>query len=684
MSKRLRRLFEPINIGGIELKNRIKLPAMGIAFEEDASVSKQTIAFYAQRAKGGVGLIGISCSSTRLDHGPLYGIYDDRFNTGLSKLAEVIHENGAKVYAQMGVGYSWAFDDGPVEFISPSGVTPTGNPGSAFRLGGPYEQTMPRALTIEEIRKIINSFGDCAYRARQCGFDAVEIIASVSYIISQFLSPLTNKREDEYGGSFENRMRLLLEIIDNIHVKAGSDYPITCRLSGTDLMQPTGYDLNDTKTMARMLEEAGVCQIDVMAGWHYASVPMIQMWVPQGAWVYLAEEVKNAVKIPVAAGTQIQDPVVAEKVLSEGTVDMVYMARALVADPELPNKAREGRFDEIVPCINCCRCISGVDSPPIYCSVNARVGREAEHPHEKVADEKKKVLVVGSGPGGMEAARITSLRGHEVTLCEQNTRLGGALLIACITNKRLVPLLNYMKRTVNQHPIEVKLNTVFTPSMVRTLKPDVVILATGGISSNLHMPVESSDIVLERSDFQRVFRGQPMQSGGFIRKTVSYTAALFIKYFYSPSIIRWLIRFGFPFGKRVVISSGNFAGCELADTLNERSKKVTIVEESARIGYDIELTHRWVFLDRLRKAGTRMIKKAKITQIKENGVEIEMSGSQEFIEADTVVNMGITSNNELVQELDRLVPEIYNVGDSAEPGKIMEAIASGFLTGHRI
>ncbi|UCC59823.1 MAG: FAD-dependent oxidoreductase [Dehalococcoidia bacterium] len=684
MAKRLIRLFEPINIGGIELKNRIKLPAMGITFEEDAKVSEQTKAFYAARAKGGVGLIGISCSTTRLDRGPLFGIYDDSFIPGLSELADVVHDNGAKVYAQIGVGYSWAFDNGPIEFISPSGITPTGQPGSAFRLGGPHERTMPKALTVEEIHHIVDTFGDCANRARQCGFDAVEIIASVSYIISQFLSPLTNKREDEYGGSLENRMRLLLEIIDDIKNKAGSDFPITCRLSGADLMEPKGYDLEDTKVMARMLEAAGVCQIDVMAGWHYASVPMIQMWVPQGAWVYLAEGVKSAVNIPVAAGTQIQDPLVAEKVIFEGSVDMVYMARALVADPELPNKAREGRLDDIVPCINCCRCISGVDDPPIYCSVNARVGREAEFPYEKAAADKKKVLVVGGGPSGMEAARIASLRGHKVTLCEQNTRLGGALLIAAITNKRLVPLLNYMKRVLSGLPIELKLNTRVTPSMVSKLKPDVVLLATGGTTSQPHMSMRNRGIILDRTDIQRVFSGQPMESGVSTRKTVSFVAALFIRYLYSPSLIRWLLRFNFPFGKNVVVTSGNFAGCELADTLNERGKQVTIIEESSRIGSDIEITHRWVFLDRLKKAGTHILKNARIIEIRDNGVEVESSSSREFIEADTVANIGITANNELVQELDEQVLELYNIGDSAEPGKIMEAMASGFLIGQRI
>ncbi len=678
------KLFEPIRIGNVELKNRIKLPAMGIARREDGTVCEETKALYAERARGGVALIGISCTATRLLKGPLYGIYHDRFIPGLTELVDVIHVNGAKVYAQMGVGYSWAFGDGPVQYISPSGITPTGKPGTAFRLGGPYEATMPKALSIDEIRQLVEAFGDGARRARQAGFDAVEVIASVSYMVSQFLSPITNERTDRYGGSLENRMLFLLEIIENIQSKTGKDYPITCRLSGADLMEPKGYDLEDTKQMARMLEKVGVAEIDVMSGWHYATVPIIQTWVPQGAWVYLAEGVKKAVDIPIAAGTQIQDPLVAERVLAEGKADMVYMSRAVVADPDMPNKAREGRLKDIRPCINCCRCISGVDNVPVYCSVNARMGREAEYPRGKPAAKSKKVLVVGAGPGGIEAARIASLRGHKVVLCDQNSRLGGALLLASITNMRMKPALDYMSREIGKLPIEVRLNTRVTPELVAQMKPDAVVLALGGAPSKLEVPGGDSDILLDRGDVQAVFSGHAMKKGSLSTKTVSYLAALFIKYFYNPSVIRWLLRFNFPFGKRVVVVGGNFAGCELGETLAERGKEVTIVEESKRLGSDIEITHRWVFLKKLKEAGAKIFREAKVTQITDEGVQISYPGATEFIEADTVVKVGITPDTVLAQELKEIAPEIHLVGDCTEPGKVMEAIASGFLVGQKI
>ena len=683
-TRRLTKLFEPIKIGDLELKNRIKLPAMGIARGDDDFVDAQTRACYAERARGGVGFIGISCTTTRLDRGPLFGIYHDRYVPGLRQLVDIIRTNGARVYAQMGVGYSWAFGDGPVQFISPSGVTPTGHPGSAFRLGGPREPTMPQALTEDEIRQMVEAFGDGAVRAKKAGFDAVEVIASVSYMVSQFLSPITNRRADKYGGSQEKRMRFLLEIIEGIQGKTGKDYPITCRLSGADLMQPEGYGLEDTKRMARMLEEAGVAQIDVMSGWHYASVPIIQTPVPQGAWVYLAQGVKSAVRIPVAAGTQIQDPLVAERVLAEGKADMVYMARAIVADPEMPNKAREGRLKDIRPCMNCCRCISGVDSPPVHCSVNARMGREAEFPSEDQVAKSKHVLVVGGGPGGMEAARIASLRGHKVTLCEQGPRLGGALLLASITNRRIKPVLDYMTREVGNLPIEVRLKTRATPSLIEKLKPDVVVLAAGGAPASLDVPGASSDMVLDRADVQAIFSGRAMGKRGTTKRLVSSLAALFVRYFYDPNLIRWLLRFGFPFGKHVVVVGGNFAGIELADTLASRGKKVTLVEESKRLGADIEITHRWVFLTSLKRAGVKVLKEANLLEIAGNRVKIGHDNSIEVVQADCVVKVGITPDIKAAGELAGAAPEVYVVGDCAEPGKLMEAIAAGFLTGQKI
>jgi len=681
---RLKKLFEPIRIGNMVLKNRIKLPAMAVGMGEDGGISEEIKAFYALMAKGGVSFLGISCTPTRLIQDPMLGLYENRFVPGLRKLVDVIHEYDTKVYAQMGVGYSWAFGNGPVELVSPSGTTVSGRPGTPFRMGGPFEPTMPRALSRVEIHQIVEAFGDGARRAKEAGFDAVEVIASVGYVISQFMSPLTNKRTDEYGGSLENRMRFLLEIIENIQKKTGKDYPITCRISGADLMEPTGYDLEDTKKMARILEEAGICQIDVMAGWHNTTVAMIQTQVPQGAWVHLAEGVKRVVHIPVAAGTQIQDVLVAEHVLAQGKADMIFMARALIADPELPNKAKEGRLKDIRPCMNCCRCMEASDNPPVYCSVNARIGREFEYPCEKPSATKKRVLVIGGGPGGMEVARIASLRGHKVTLCDQNSRLGGSLLLASVTNWRLGPVLEYMVREIRKLSIEIKLNTTVTPQWVEKMRPDAVVVAVGGVAPPLEVPVADSPILLDRRRIQEVLEGRSIQKGALAKRFVSYLGRLLIKYFYDPSLLKWLLKFNFPFKKRVIILGGNYAGCELAETLVARGKEVTIIEESGRMGSDIGIIHRWVFLRNLKDFGVKMITNAKLLEVTNKGVKIFRGGSTEFIETDTVVKVRITTNKKLFKELEGKIPILYCVGDCSEQGMLFEAVASGFLTGQKI
>jgi len=682
---KLKKLFEPIRIGELELKNRIKMPAMALVPpESEEVVVKRLKAFYIERAKGGVAIIGMSCTPTRLIQDPMLGIYDDRFVAIVKELPEAVHAYGAKMYVQMGVGYSWAFGDGPIELVSPSAVSLSGRPGTPFRMGGPLEPTMPRALYLDEIHKIVEAYGDGARRAREAGFDAVEVIASVGYVIAQFLSPLTNKRTDEYGGNLENRMRLLLEIIESMKKKAGFDFTYTCRLSGADLLEG-GYTVEDTARMAQILEKAGIDEIDVMSGWHNASVPIIQTDVPQGAWAYLGDAVKKAVNIPVAAGTQIQDVMIAERVLSQGKADLVYMARALLADPELPNKAKEGRISDIRPCMNCCRCIEASDAPPVYCSVNARLGREWEYPAETISGKSKRILIVGGGPAGIEAAMIATSRGHKVTLCDKGPRLGGTLVLASVTNRRIGNVVKYLDRQVRKLPIDLRLNTAVTSALVERIKPDVLVLALGGSAPASDVAVGEADNVLDHHDVKEIFNGHAIAKGGFGQRLLSRCAALFVRYFYEPSLIRWLLKFNYPFRERVAIIGGGFAGCELGVTLSERGKKMSIIEESKRIGADIGMVHRWVWMKQLRDSGTKLVTEAKVTEITTRGVVISKAGSTELIEADTIIiATGLKPNNELAEEFSGKAPVIYSIGDCAEPGRLLEATASGFLVGQKI
>jgi len=682
---KIRRIFEPIQVGRLTLRNRIKMPAMAVVPPESEEVMISRLkAFYAERAKGGVALIGASCTATRLIQDPMLPLYEDRAVPALRQLTETVHAHGALMYAQMGVGYCFAFADGPVEVVGPSGVSLSGRPGTPFRMGGPFEPTMPRALTLEEIHLMAEAYGDGARRVREAGFDAVEVIASVGYVIAQFLSPLTNKRTDKYGGSLENRMQLLLEIVENMKKKAGEDYTYLCRLSGADLL-PGGYTISDTIKMAQMLEKAGIHQVDLMSGWHTASVPMIQTDVPQGSWVYFADEVKKNVGIPVAAGTQLQEVVLAEKVLLHGHADMVYMARALIADPELPNKAKAGRIKDIRPCMNCCHCMEDSDSPPILCSVNARQSREWEYPAETAAAKSKRVLVIGGGPAGMEAARIASLRGHKVSLCESGPKLGGTLLLAAVTNRRIGNVVKFLDRQTRKLPIDLRLNTEVTPALLDQLKPDALVVAAGGSAPSLDVPGGNGVSVLEHRDIKQVLSGRGLSKGGPVKRALSSFGGLLMRYAYNPAVIRWLLRFRFPFGKQVAIVGGGFAGCELGVTLVGRGKKVSIIEASRRIGSDVGMIHRWVWMKQLKEAEVRLLTEARVLEVTPKGVKIGRAGGTDFVEADTVVVAGGLEPNSVLADLfTGKAPEVYIIGDCAEPGKLLEATASGFLVGQKI
>ncbi len=688
---RLKHLFQPIKIGELELKNRIVMPCANAS----GGGGKHVISYYAERAHGGAGLI-IAGGMYPYDPGTAgarYGVrkdvseeerqairefalYGDELIPSLRELTTAIHDNGAKAAAQILMTYEWKGDwktnkDALTEIVGASNVA-----------SGPWMGDS-RALTVDEIHQIVAEYGDAARVAREAGFDAIEIHAGIGYFLNRFLSPYSNKRNDEYGGSIENRLRILLEIVDSCRKKAGSDYPIIVRISAEDFMEG-GNTLEDTKPMAVALERAGIAAIDVETGWHESPVPMVQQWVPPAAFVYLAEETKKVVSIPVMTAYRIQDPILADRIVAEGRADLVGMARALVADPELPNKAREGKFDEINYCIACCRCLDtamGGECPS--CAVNARVGREAVYIIEPAA-ESKKVLVIGGGPAGMEAARVAALRGHKVTLCDRGRRLGGALLLAGILNPELPKFLKYEVGQVRRLPIEIKLNTEVTAAFVERMKPDAVIVAVGGMPPTFEIPgVHRDNVLLGHDMLEATIR--PPRKGGARQRLLWRLGSLALRYLNQPAPIRWGLRFGFPFKKRVVIIGGGFAGCELADTLAEMGKKVTILEESKRLGYDIGMTTRWVVMMRLRNFGVRMEKNARAVEITEKGVKAIVADSETFFEADTVaLTMPLIANDKLARELEGEGWLVYSVGDCAEPGRIMESVAAGFRAGNEI
>ncbi|MFQ6067159.1 MAG: tRNA-dihydrouridine synthase, partial [bacterium] len=409
-------LFRPGKIGSLELKNRIVMPPMVTNYAtREGAVTEQYKDYLRERAKGGVGLVIVEATYVH-PWGKGFinnlGIDRDELIPGLRQLAEVVHDVGAKIAIQLyHAGRQTSSKTTGCQPIAPSPI-PT-----------PGEEEIPKEATIEEIREVVEAFGEGARRAKEAGFDAVEIHGTHGYIINEFLSPYSNKREDEYGKDFEGRLRLAWEVLQRIKEKAGSEFPVIYRINGDECVEG-GLTLEVTKRIAKRLQEAGADAFHVTAGVGESNYNSVQpMAMPRGCKAHLAAGVKEVVSVPIINAGRINHPSIAEEILEQNKADFVAMGRALLCDPEMPNKSLSKNIEDIRICIACNqKCISelvGEEEGPIGCILNVRTGREAEFPIRRV-DQKKKVLIVGAGPAGLEAARIAALRGHRVDLFEKD------------------------------------------------------------------------------------------------------------------------------------------------------------------------------------------------------------------------------------------------------------------------
>ena len=636
----LKNLLSPIKIGTMELKNRVEFAPVTDNFGIDDYVTDRMIKFYEDRAKGGVGLINIGFFTVNYPHNPLgIGMYDDKFIPGIRKLTAACHAHGAKVGVELTFEENYAKQrGGPFEYIGPSDV--------ATREGKPR----PRPLTIDEIEEIVEQFGDAARRAVEGGFDCIHILGSAGYPLAQFASPLTNRRTDKYGGSFENRMRLATEIIQSMKKKAGDDCIISWRMGGQDFM-PGGNTLEDSVKIAQWLEKQGVALLNVTTGWHDAGVPFIQYFVPKGNWIFMGERIRKGINIPVIVGTRIVDPRMADKIIGEGRADMIYLARPLIADAELINKAKEGRFDDIVPCTSCCLCFDAWSrTEPIYCQVNAQAGRELEL--NIVSTKKpKKVFIVGGGPAGMEAAKVARLRGHEVTLFEKSDRLGGALYAAGAPSVKdgIGYFREYLVRQIKKVGVEVRVNTEVDNGLIEREHPDEVIVATGAVPIIPQIPGVNGNNVVLAAD---VLTG---------KKSV---------------------------GNKVVILGGGMVGCEVADFLHEEAgkKDITILEMLPKVAMDVGPTLRWVVRKRLKDFEIYIKTAVTVTEITPHGVFTMCGGSTEFLAADSIViAVGHEPSDKLARQIEgKAGVSVRLVGDCDKVATIAEAVESGFRTGLQV
>jgi 2,4-dienoyl-CoA reductase (NADPH2) len=662
-------LFNPITIGGLEIKNRIYLPAMHMNMAEDYMVTEKLVDFYAERARGGVGMISVGYATVDELSGSTMniGAHKDEFIPGLRQLADGIKENGARSAVQLNHAgrYNFSFFTGGKKPVAPSPV--------------PSRMTKetPRELKIEEIVEIVESFAQAARRVKEAGFDAVEVLSGTGYLISEFLSPLTNLRTDEYGGSYDNRMRFGREVMQRVKAVTGSDYPLIVRMNGNDFM-PGGQGRKELAVYAQALADVGVDALCINVGWHEARVPQITTSVPRGVFGYLAKGIKELVTVPVIASHRINDPATAREMIADGACDMVAMGRPLIADPYLPEKAATGREKEIVHCIACAQgCFDHLFKlKQVECLCNPKAGHEKEC-RLQASDSPSKVMVVGGGPAGMSAALAAAECGHEVVIYEKENRLGGQLYLASAPPGRaeFEELAKDLATQVAVQNVRVVLNTALDEKILDDEKPGTVILATGAKPITPPIPgvelahvVQSWDVLLNR-----VSTGQKVVviGGG----AVGVETALFLgeKGTLSGEAVKFLL-----------VNKAETPE-DLYELATQGTKDVVLIEMIKKIGKDIGLTTRWGMLQDMSRIGVKTNVSTKALEITPEGVTVEMDGRTETLPADTVVlAVGSVSYNPLQETIEKKSIPYHVVGDAQGVALAFDAMHNGFAAGRNI
>jgi 2,4-dienoyl-CoA reductase (NADPH2) len=696
-----KKLLEPGQIGNIRTKNRIFKTGAGTTLgDRSGKVTQRHKAFYGALARGGVGLIVVeACNIDRprdtglaSGAGTVLRFDNDDFIPSLRELADLIHQYNCPTFLQMMMGGATESAPGvqgvSSSFLTPDEVKERQPYHKAYLLDNPQS---PRELTIEEIGGLVEKFALAAERAAKAGFDGVEVNGANGHLINAFISRVWNRRHDKYGcDNLENRARFLVEIIQAIKQRVGRDFVVTVNFNAAEYGIENATPLSEGLGFAQIIQEAGA---DAILGRShgYKDVSMDIVWperifIPEppdplpkdcywkeygaGAFMPIAAAIKKTVTVPVLLSGRIY-PELGEMILRQGKADFIGMTRRLQADPELPNKLASGRADEIAPCTACSHCLeSNSFRIPIVCRINAALGGEEEYVI-KPAKVRKKVVVVGGGPAAMEAARVAAIRGHEVILFEKEKKLGGLLPMAAMVKgtevEDLPAMSSYLENQIKKLGVNIRLGEEFTPVVADEIKPDVVILATGGISFVPEIPGIYGRNVMTNTALHRQLR-------------------FFLKLF-GPKILRWFTRFWMPLGKRVVIIGGAIQGCELAEFLVKRGRKVTMVDTSEKLCDMMPIRNKIKLLKWLPKKGAILISGIKeyVEITKEGLTIITGEGKRQTIEADTIVTaLPLRPNPELSTALQGKVTEIYNIGDCREPGLIINAVADGYRIANSI
>jgi 2,4-dienoyl-CoA reductase (NADPH2) len=664
-----RHLFKDLKIGPMTVKNRIAMPAMHLHYDDAGEVTDRLIDFYVARAEGGAGLIVVGgCSIDTPGGGAMMpGLFDDAFIPGLKKLTDAVKACGARVGAQLfhAGRYSYSFLFG-IDPIAPSPI--------ASKL----TRQVPHEMTRDEIASLVRAFGDGAERAVKAGFDAVEVIGSAGYILCQFLSPIANARMDEYGGSLENRMRFPREVMREVRRRIGASVALTVRVAGNEFMGDHARR-DEVFLVARMYEGEGADALSVTGGWHESQVPQITGHLPAGGYAYLARDIKERVRIPVFASNRLGRPELAEEMLRRGFADGINMARPLLADPDVPRKAAEGREREIRPCIGCNQeCLDNVfKALPTACTVNPAASRERESAIEP-APKKKKVAVVGGGPAGCEAARTAALRGHDVALFERHpSLLGGQLHDARAAPGKdpYAKLAAFHRAELERLKVDVRLGR---PVLVKDLRAggfDAVIVATGSSQVRPSVPgidlphvVFARDVLEGRQDYSDdiVIVG----AGGVGLDTAHVIAD-------RDTINGRMVKF---------LLDNDAEPIETIRRLSTRARRrITVIDMLERPGADIGKSTKWIILQELARMGVKIVLSARLKAVRADCVEVEVQGEVRAIPATTVIlAAGARANADLFEKCKGAFAEVRLVGDAASPRNITAAIREGFQAGREI
>lgn len=688
-SKRFKKLLEPSYIGKTRLRNRMIKTAQGSSIIEPGGyIGEATKAYYDYLSSGGIGLLIVESCGVEYPLGvqhpqAQFHLDDDKYIPGYGELAETVHKNGCPIFLQL-------MHEGP--WNPTGGLTNCDARCSSVlakqELPGP-DFLATRGLSTAEVEEVIEMFIKAAARAQKAGFDGVEINGATCHLINTFFSRIFNRRDDEYGGeTLENRARFMCNIVRGVKKRCGQDFTVTALVNIAEYGHKNATTVEEGVQFAKFIEDAGANAIQVRAHLYghrggllhpdrlfypelIDNLPKDLDWSHKGKGdiIPLAVAVKKVVSIPVFAACRL-DPVLGEEFLEQGKIDYVGMTRRILADPQLPHKVAENRLEDIRPCLGCLWCGDlRLRNKPVKCRVNPRLGRELELLYKPVG-KKKKILVIGGGPAGMTAASIAAQRGHEVTLCDKESKLGGLVPIAAMFKDveidDILALVKYLENQMVKAGVTVRRGKEVTSSVISDMKPDVVILAAGGIPSSIAIP-------------------------GVNLKKVASVAAMHkllkrVKRFFGIKTIAWLTKVWMPIGKQVVVIGGTIHGCELAEFLIKRGRKVAIVHDGGSLGEGMTEDDIFRFTKWLNKKGVKVMTGVKYEEINNNGLVIKnKDGEHQTIEADTfAMALPLQANTKLADSLKDTTPEFYVIGDCKTPGLMTDAIADGAIIGNMI